>query len=134
MVAFNPESMDPVADIRALLGGSVIVVVGGDRRATHIERLERCFELRGLLWVPTRESDASSARFEPALRRPEVLLVVALQGLLRHQHTHDLRELCRRNRLPMAACWRSPHPTGLAAAIVQQRLSDAIRRRRLFWN
>lgn len=129
MVAMNPADQDPLNRVRRILRGGTIAIVGGDQRRTHIERLSRAFELEGLLWVPTRESDASSRRFAPVLSRESLILVVSLHGLLRHQHTHDLRELCRRFKIPLLPYWRSPHPAGLAAAIVSQHLIDAIRAR-----
>lgn len=129
MVAMNPADQDPLARVRRLLQGGTIAIVGGEQRRTHIERLSRAFELEGLLWVPTRESDASSRRFASVLSRESLILVVSLHGLLRHQHTHDLRDLCRRFEIPLLPYWRSPHPAGLAAAIVAQHLIEAIRAR-----
>jgi len=129
MVAMNPADQDPLARVRRILRGGTIAIVGGDQRRTHIERLSRAFELKGLLWVPTRESDASSRRFATVLSRESLILVVSLHGLLRHQHTRDLRDLCRRFAIPLLPYWRSPHPAGLAAAIIAQHLIDAIRAR-----
>lgn len=129
MVAMNPAGQNPLHQVRHILRGGTIAIVGGDQRRTHVERLSRAFELDGLLWVPTRESDASSRRFASVLSRESLILVVSLHGLLRHQHTHDLRDLCRRFRIPLLPYWRSPHPAGLAAAIVAQHLTDAIRAR-----
>lgn len=129
MVAMNPAVRDSLARVRPILRGGTIAIVGGDQRRTHIERLSTAFELNGLLWVPTRESDASPRRFASVLDREDLILVVSLHGLLRHQHTHALRDLCRRFEIPLLAYWRSPHPAGLAAAIVAQHLIDAIRAR-----
>jgi hypothetical protein len=117
-------------EARLALRGGRIGIVGGDQRRDHIDRIVRAFELQGLLWVPTRESDASPRRFEAALVRDELLLVVSLHGLLRHQHTRDLRAICRSLEVPLLPYWRSPHPLGLAGAIVAQRLINAIRARR----
>lgn len=130
MVAMNPADHDPLAHVRRTLRGGTVAIIGGDQRRTHIERLSRAFELSRLLWVPTRESDASPRRFASVLSRESLSLVVSLHGLLRHQHTHDVRDLCRRFEIPLLSYWRSPHPSGLAAAIVAQHLIDAIRDRR----
>ncbi|NUQ52538.1 MAG: hypothetical protein HUU19_07560 [Phycisphaerales bacterium] len=130
MVAMNPADRDPLDQVRRILQGGTIAIVGGDQRRTHVERLSQAFELDGLLWVPTRESDASSRRFAAVIRREELTLVVSLHGLLRHQHTHDLRAMCRRFNIPLLSYWRSPHPAGLAAALVAQHMLDAIRARR----
>lgn len=130
MVAINPADRDPLDQVRRILQGGTIAIVGGNQRRTHVERLSRAFELDGLLWVPTRESDASSRRFAAVIQREELTLVVSLHGLLRHQHTHDLRDMCRRFDVPLLPYWRSPHPAGLAAALVAQHMLDAIRARR----
>lgn len=130
MVAMNSSDWDPCREVREVLRGTSVVIVGGDQRRAHTERLCRTFELRGLLWVPTRESDASPERFVSVVAQDGIVLVVALQGLLRHQHTHDLRNLCKRFAVPHLSYWRSPHPRGLAAAILAQHLIDSIAARR----
>lgn len=131
MVAMNPSDRDLLSRVRELLRGTTVVIVGGDQRRSHTERLSQTFELRGLLWVPTREADASPERFASVVAQDGIVLVVALQGLLRHQHTHDLRDLCKRYAVPHLNYWRSPHPRGLAAAIVTQHLIDSIAARRI---
>jgi hypothetical protein len=130
MVAKIPSVQDPIPQVRALLHGTVVAVVGGDKRHAHSDRLCQTFELRGLLWVPTRESDASPSRFASVIAQDDIVLVVALLGLLRHQHTRDLRGLCKRFAVPHLVYWRSPHPRGLAAAIIAQHLVGSIAARR----
>lgn len=109
-----------------------VVVVGGEVRQSHCRRLEQAFELRQLIWVPMREADASPRRFASVIQQDGVSFVVGLHGLLRHQHARDLRGMCRRLQIPYLACWRSPNPHRIVAAIVQQRLVEAIRGR-LSW-
>lgn len=130
MVASNPSPLDPLERVRRILDGSTIAVIGGDRRRAHAHRLTEAFGLNELLWVPTRESDASARRLSPVIGRTDLILVISLRGLLRHQHTHDLRRLCRSSNVPLLNCWRSPHPTRVAAAIVAQHLIQAILARR----
>jgi hypothetical protein len=130
MVAINPSSQDLLDRVRQVLEGGTIAVIGGDRRQAHLHRMTEAFGLERLLWVPTRESDASARRFASVVGRTDLILVISLHGLLRHQHTHDLRDLCRRFGVPHLTCWRSPHPTGVAAAIVAQHLIEAILARR----
>lgn len=131
MVAMNSSDRDPCRRVREVLRGTTVVIVGGDERRAHTERLCQAFELRGLLWVPTRVSDASPERFASVVAHDGIVLVVALLGLLRHQHTHDLRDLCKQFAVPYLSYWRSPHPRGLAAAIVTQHLIDSIAARRV---
>jgi hypothetical protein len=94
-----------------------------------VERLKQAFNLEHVVWLPTRANDASSHSFSSFLRRRSVALVVVLYGLIRHQHARDLRALCRDLDVPVVGYWRSPHPDGLASAIVEQRAVDALRRR-----
>ena len=130
MLAMNPCWPDPLDRIRQILEGGTIAVIGGDRRQTHVQRMVDAFALDGLLWVPTRESDASARRFAKVVGQADLILVISLHGLLRHQHTHDVRDLSRKFGVPHLTYWRSPHPTGVAAAIVAQSLIESILARR----
>jgi hypothetical protein len=130
MVAVNPSPQDSLNQVRQALEGGTIAVIGGDRRHAHLHRLSEAFALQKLLWVPTRESDASARRFVSVVGHAEMIMVISLHGLLRHQHTRDLRNLCRKLNIPHLTYWRSPHPLGVAAAIVAQQLVNAILDRR----
>jgi hypothetical protein len=121
--------MNAIETVRQVLTDRRIVLVGGDPRPNHAKRLETAFRLREALWVPTRESDASSRNFSSVLRRGNASLVVALHGLLRHQHARDLHELCRVLDLPVLAYWRGPNPAGLASAIIERKLIASLQRR-----
>lgn len=122
--------MSDIPLVREVLRDTTVVLVGGDRRLHHIRRIKAAFALSDVFWLSTRSSDPSARGFEAAIRRHDISLVVCLNGLVRHQHSHDLRQLCRDLRIPFVAGWRSPHPGPLAAAIVAQGAADLIRRRR----
>lgn len=127
------QELAPVVDfhvVNQLLHGSTIVLVGGMQRQKHIDRITQRFGLAKLIWVSTRESDASPRRFASVVARPDIDLVVSLLGLSRHQHGSDLRRLCRKFDVPLLTGWKSPHPNGLAAAITTQHLIGPIRVRR----
>ena len=126
----DPSDHDPIHLIKTLLHGGTIALVGGLPRQPHITRLANAFDLKDVLWVSMRESDPSPRRFSSVVVKPELVLVVALNGLLRHQHARDLRALCRHFEVPLLVYWRSPHPAGLADAIISQRLIKRIRDRR----
>lgn len=113
--------MNQVEHVRRALARTTVVLVGGDKRADHARRIKCAFDLRELIWIPTRDSDPSSRRFGPTLARCDASLVVGLNGLLRHQHIRDLRAICAEHRLLYLAYWRSPHPEGLAAAFLAHR-------------
>src|SRR4051794_25646351 len=112
--------MSSIAQVRGFLSGKTVAIVGGDDRPQHRKRLEEAFGLRRVIWIPTRSSDPSARRFSPLIRRGDVALVVGLLGLLRHQHVRDLRSLCRDAECPFVPYWRSPHPEGLAIAILSR--------------
>ena len=116
------KAMNDVNRIKKILSGKTMVLVGGDERPEHKKRLLAAFGLLDVIWIETRDSDPSSRRFASIVRRAEVAIVVALSGLLRHQHIRDLRTLCRELGRPLLTYWRSPHPEGLAAAITAQKL------------
>jgi hypothetical protein len=130
MFATNPIKTDPVREVRSVLNGTGIVIVGGDERRAHALRLTRAFRLSHVGWIPLRASDPSRWRFASRLQSDPVVLAVALLGLVRHQHAHDLRAVCRSEGLPLLFCWRTPSPTGMAGAILAQRLINSIRARR----
>lgn len=116
--------MNPTDLVRSKFKNKTVALVGGDPRPECADRVRRAFALREAIWLPTREKDPSPGSFAPTLKRREVALVVALYGLLRHQHARDLRQLCRRLRIPLVAYRRTPNPNGLAVAIVQQLALD----------
>jgi hypothetical protein len=111
------------------LRGQTIIVIGGDRRDEAIERLQRTFDLFDVVHRPTRKSDASPQRFTAALRRSNVVLAIALRGLLRTHHGKQLHTICRLLGIPLIDCFHIPHPNKLMAEIVHLRLLDVIMNR-----
>lgn len=105
--------------VRDRFQGKTMALIGGDRRDKHAARLRREFGLANVVWIETRDTDASSRRFESMIKRGEVALVVLLHGLIRHQHASDARRLCKEASIPLVPYWRSPHPQGLADAILR---------------
>ena len=103
--------------VRDLLKGKSLAIIGGDPRPGHAARIKSAFQLKNVVWIPTRPSDPSPRRFKPTISRRQVDLVIALHGLLRHQHIRDVHDLCRQHGVPVVSCWRSPNPSSLAAAV-----------------
>ena len=99
----------------------MLVIVGGDPRPDHRERLKEAFDLRSVRWVEMRETDASVRRCIPHLNDDTVGLVVVLIGLVRHNHSREIPRLCAKsNRAVVRYRGKSPHPNGLAEAIIRQ--------------
>lgn len=120
----------PSSPLLSALRGLTIAIVGGDARDAQVRRLHRVFALRDVVHCPTRQSDASPRRFESALHRPGIVLVIWLCGLSRTSHGKQLRAICRQLGLPWIDSPRIPHPHLLVARVAELHLLEAIERRR----
>lgn len=121
--AADAALLDPVAAVRPVLKGGSLLVIGGDQRPRALAKLEREFQLRATLWATTRDTDPSPSRFRHVVGDPHVDVVVLLEGLVRHQHARDVAELCKRHGKVLVRLWRSPNPSALAHAILEQATS-----------
>ena len=74
-----------------------VIIVGGDVRHFQLDKLRAALCGLSVDWIPTRESDPGSSRFEARIGRQDTSLVVILCGLIRHQHARDITRLCRRH-------------------------------------
>jgi hypothetical protein len=122
--------MNTQEQIRSVLRGQKVVIVGGDPREAALSRLSMSFELSSLIHCPTRKSDASPKRFASRFYEPGIALVIWALGLSRTQHGEHLHQLCRQLDIPWVDSFRIPHPNSLAARIEKLHLLDALRRRR----
>ncbi len=111
--------MRSIDTVRACFSGKTLALIGGDRRDQQASRIREAFDLARTIWIETRDSDASSRRFESALRSGEIDIVVLMLGLVRHQHARDVRALCKKLKIPVVTAWRTPSPGPLADAIVR---------------
>ncbi len=75
-------------------------MIGGDSRPEHAERLRTSFELAAVLWPVTNEHNASAARLEPLIARPEVTVVLLLIRWIRHS-LNDVAAMCERHDKPL---------------------------------
>lgn len=95
----DPSAREPTAEVRraaALLRGRRAVLIGGEARRQHRERLERELGLAELCWIGTREHQ-STAPFEPEIARPDTDLVIVIVGLSSHSFVWDTGEMCRKH-------------------------------------
>ena len=73
-----------------------VLIIGGDVRHFQLDKMRAALGGHSVDWIPTRESDPGTARFEAKIRRQETSVVVILCGLIRHQHSRDISRLCRK--------------------------------------
>lgn len=110
----------PVQVVADLLRGRTVLVVGGDSRRSHVERLRSAFELADLHWPDSRESNASFSAFEPFVARPEVALVLLLIKWNRHGITEELPAVCERYHKPVVRLTGGYNPEQVAVQILAQ--------------
>lgn len=92
-----------------------ILIIGGDVRRFQLDKLRAALCGLSVDWIPTRESDPGTSRFEAKIGRQETSLVVILCGLIRHQHSHDITRLCRRHGRRLLRLHRSVNIHAIAS-------------------
>jgi hypothetical protein len=99
-----------------------VLIVGGDVRHFQLDKLRAALCGLSVDWIPTRESDPGSSRFESRLRRQDTSLVVMLCGLIRHQHARDIAHLCRRHGRRLLRLHRSANVRAIASTLLDTTL------------
>ena len=103
--AHRPEKSDgPLSateQVAQLLRGRTMLVVGGDPRIEHVERLRGAFELREVLWPLTSKTNPSVQGLEPYVSRRDVALVLLLIRFIRHGVNWELPDVCARHTKPL---------------------------------
>ena len=96
---------------------STIVLVGGDIRNDQLCRLRRSVPNLDVEWIATRASDPGPSRYQFKVVRPETVLVVILDGLVRHEHSRHLLQLCRRHSKRYVRLYRSLNAERIVGAL-----------------
>jgi hypothetical protein len=109
----------PEEQVAALLKGRVMVVIGGDRRPDHQERLRETFGLREVLWPDTREQKPDVAALESCVARTDVAVVVLMIRWIRHA-LGEVATLCERHDKPLVRLTAGYNPAQVAVAILEQ--------------
>ncbi|MCY2960639.1 MAG: hypothetical protein NTY35_10780 [Planctomycetota bacterium] len=112
--------LSPTQQVAELLRGRVMLVIGGDPRHQHAERLRVAFELSEVLWPETSETNPSVSFFEPSVARPEVAIVLLLIKLNRHGVTEELPAVCERHGKAVVRMVGGYHPDQVAEQILKQ--------------
>ena len=98
-----------------------VLIVGGLINPTKLAAIRRALAGVDVEWIPTRETDPGASAFASAFRRPDTRLVVALYGLIRHQHAQDLVRLARQHGKRVLPFYRSPNSERIKLVLSGQR-------------
>jgi len=101
------------------LRGRALLLIGGDPRLQHAERLKDSLQLAEVLWPVTREDAPDLYSLEPLVARADVAAVVLLVRFVRHA-LNDVDELCARHSKPLARCTAGYNPVQVVAALAEQ--------------
>lgn len=115
-----------VTDLRRLLAGGSVVVVGGESRPDAIERMRDAFGLATVEWVALTEHGTGSPMRAP-IQRAETRLVLVLIKLCGHLHAEEAREYAREAGVPCVLMPAGYNPEQIAEQVhtqVAQRLIE----------
>jgi hypothetical protein len=107
-----------VGEVRALIAGTSMVLIGGARRVEAEAAIREAFGLDSVVWMSIEE-DPSPAQLERAIRRNEVSVVLLLVRWARHAYT-DAKELADRHGKSFIWVEGGYNPNGLANDILEQ--------------
>ncbi len=115
---------DNVRQVREMLRGRVVLLIGGECRRETADRLERTFELAELRWINTREHESTS-NFEAAVARAETALVVLAIRWSSHSY-EEVADMCVRYGKPFVRLPSGYGANQLAYQVLQQ-ASESLR-------
>jgi hypothetical protein len=115
--AAEPASAE-VAEVRALLAGRQMVLIGGQVRPSRRDALVEAFGLTDLQWITTEEH-ASLTVFEAPIARPEVAVVLLAIRWSSHSYA-GVQEYCDRYGKLLVRLPAGYHPNQVAHQILSQ--------------
>lgn len=107
-----------VAEVRPVLEGGRIVIVGGEPRQDAIARLEDAFGAT-IEWVELTEH-GSGARMQAPIQRPDTRVVLLLIKLTGHLHADEAREYSRAAGVPCVNMEAGYNPNMVAEQVMLQ--------------
>jgi hypothetical protein len=116
--AATHEPTSEVKEVRRLLGGRCVVLIGGICRREAQEALERALGLEELTWIETKEHQSIGA-FEASIARPNVALVLLAIRWSSHAFG-DVKQFCDRHGKPLVRLPGGYSPNQVAAQILAQ--------------
>lgn len=108
-----------VMRVRDMLRGSVLVIVGGERRQDAVDRLVEAFEIRGVEWIVLNEHTTAAPLHAP-IARADVLVVAVLIKLTGHQHSDEAAAAARIAGKALVRIPAGYSPEQIAAQILEQ--------------
>jgi hypothetical protein len=122
------EYSQAVQEVRKWLQGRELVLIGGQRRGTHLNRLVEAFGLKEAHWVELSEHGTSDP-IRPVIARPNVAVVLVLIRLAGHLHVEETAAWASRCDKPLVRLPGGYNPEQVASEIlhqVSQRLAQAL--------
>jgi hypothetical protein len=108
-----------VLDVRAMLRGKRMVIIGGERYAPAVERLTQAFELKAAEWVALTEHGSGIPMRAP-IHRPDTAVVIVIVKLTGHLHAEEAREYASAAGKPCVLLSGGYNPERVAAEIAEQ--------------
>jgi hypothetical protein len=108
-----------VAEVRGMLAGRRVVVIGGEARPEAVARIEEAFGLAGCDWVRLNEHGSGRAMAAP-IAQPDTALVLVLIKLTGHLHADEAREYARSAGKPLVILKAGYNPEQIAQAVLDQ--------------
>lgn len=115
----EPRWSDRVLEVRELLRGGRVVLIGGEKRPDAADRIISAFELDALDWVSITEH-ASSEPMRAPIFRDDTRLVIVLVKLSGHQHIDDATRYAREADLPLVRMPAGYNPEQIAEQVLTQ--------------
>lgn len=115
-----------VLQVRSLLRGRRMVIVGGERYPHAERRIIEAFELADADWVELTEHGSGAPMRGPILR-PDTAVVIVIIKLTGHLHSEEAREYCRSADKPVVFLTGGYSPERIAMAVLEQ-ASERLRR------
>lgn len=116
---------DEVLEVRHLLHGRRLVIIGGKPNADAKKRLEEAFDLQEAEWVELTEH-GSGAPMRAPINRTGTALVLVIIKLAGHLHTEEARKYSDETDIPCVMLPAGYNPERVAAEILSQ-ASDRLR-------
>jgi hypothetical protein len=104
--------------VRRLLAGRSVLLIGGDVREAHRQRLGTVLGAE-VHWPRTSENKPDLPALEPWIARPDVVAVLLLIRWIRHA-LGDVATLCQRYDKPLVRLPAGYNPSQVCAAILDQ--------------
>lgn len=108
-----------VLEVRELLRGKRLVIIGGKRNVPAVERLTQAFELKEAEWVVLAEHGSGMPMRAP-IHRPDTAVVVVIVKLTGHLHAEEAREYATAAGKPCVLLSGGYNPERVAAEVVEQ--------------